>query len=42
MKSEMEYERQTVKTDGLASDAEHVRYAIILGILSKLFRVCLS
>ena len=30
------------QTDGLASDAEHVRYAIILGSWSKLFRVCLS
>ena len=29
------------KTDGLASDAEHVRYAIILSSWSKLFRVCL-
>ena len=29
------------KTDGLASAAEHVRYAIILGSWSKLFRVCL-
>ena len=31
MKSEMELERQNVQTDGLASDAEHVRNAIILG-----------
>jgi hypothetical protein len=31
MKYEMELERQTSKTDGLASAAEHVRYAIILG-----------
>ena len=29
------------KTDGLASNAEHVRYAIILSSWSKLFRVCL-
>ena len=30
------------KTDGLASDAVHVRYAIILSMWSKLFCVCLS
>ena len=34
--------RANIKTDGLATDAEHVRYAIILGRWSKSFCVCLS
>lgn len=34
--------KANIQTDGLASDAEHVRYAIILGSWSKSFRVCLS
>ena len=37
-----EIRKANIQTDWLASDAEHVRCAIILGSWSKLFRVCLS